>query len=48
MIRIELQQREKERFPSWLLAAALGLDRDEDRIEPGDGLGVVELQDQRF
>ena len=48
VIRIQAQVREQERLPAWLRAAALGLDRDEDCVDLGNGLGVVRLQHPAF
>jgi len=48
VIRVEAKIREEERLPAWLRAAAFGLDRDEDRVDLGNGLGFVELQHPAF
>lgn len=48
VIRVEAKIRKEERFPAWLSAAAFGLDSDEDRVDLGNGLGVVEFWDPAF
>jgi len=48
VIRIEAQVGKQQRFPAWLRAAAVGLDRDEDCVDLRNGLGVVRLQHPAF
>jgi hypothetical protein len=48
VIRTEAKIREEEWLPAWLRAAALGLDRNEHRVDLGNGVGVVRLQHPAF
>ena len=48
MIRIKFQVGKQQWLSGGFRAAALGLDRDEDRVDFGNGLGVVELRHLAF
>ena len=44
MVRFFSQQRIQKRFAGWLLAAAMGLNGNENSIDFGEMLGVVETK----
>jgi hypothetical protein len=43
VIRIKFQVGKQQWLSGGFRAAALGLDRDEDRVDLGNGLGIIEL-----
>ena len=48
VIRIKFKVGKQQWLSGGFRAAALGLDRDEDRVDLGNGLGVVELRHPAF
>jgi transcriptional regulator with XRE-family HTH domain len=47
VIRVEAEVGEQQRLSAWLRAAALGLDRDEDRVNLGNRLSAATGYSQR-